>query len=214
VTVSQFFVIAKVLVYLTDGLLPWFNPCYWALADSEGLRGERTKKLERDETMLKQPQQGSSREPDETANQRGEDPTIFKLERELTRLSRLLIAAKSKLRYKLERAHYAILSMLEDSGPQPIGKIAHFLLLDNSTATRQVTAMENLGLVKRFAHPTDQRSRIIGITPRGRSLMQEMQAIRNNHLSTWLSDWSSKELRDFASLLHAYNEVLVDRLDR
>jgi DNA-binding MarR family transcriptional regulator len=172
------------------------------------------KKLERDEVMLRGSQQRISRAPSEAGNQRNTDPTFFGLERELTRLSRLLIAAKARLRYKLERAHYAILCMLEDNGPQPIGKIAHFLLLDNSTATRQVSAMEKLGLVKRLAHPTDLRSRIIDITPRGRSLMLEMRAIRMDHLMEWLASWSGKDRQEFARLLHTYNEVVVDRLDQ
>jgi DNA-binding MarR family transcriptional regulator len=180
---------------------------------ADGREG-RANKLERDNAMLRGSQQRSSRGPNEAGNQHDADATVFRLEREVTRLSRLLIAAKSRRRYKLERAHYAILCMLEDGGPQPIGKIAHFLLLDNSTATRQVAAMEKLGLVKRLAHPTDQRSSIIDMTPYGRSQMQEMQAIRHNQVSSWLAGWSGKELREFARLLHAYNEVIVERLDR
>ena len=53
----------------------------------------------------------------------------------------------------LERSSYGILCQLADEGPQRLGALATAFGLDPSTITRQVQALESLGLAQRSTDP-------------------------------------------------------------
>lgn len=131
---------------------------------------------------------------------------------EITWMGRLLNATRVKLSFCLERSHYAILLRLEKCGPQAIGDIAHGLLLDNSTATRQISAMEEDGLLKRELDRDDQRRAIIHIKPKGVRMLAAMRNQRISALETLVGDWSHEDRRRLVELLDRYNKAVVDRI--
>ena len=58
----------------------------------------------------------------------------------------------------LERSAYGIMCKLADEGPQRLGALATAFGLDPSTITRQVQALEEIGLASRQTDPSDRPS--------------------------------------------------------
>ena len=87
------------------------------------------------------------------------ETSIDVLERELNRLARVLEATQRAFNYPLDRSQYALLRLLEAQGPMPTVALADSLLLDDSTVTRQIAAMEAADLVTRRANPNARSPR-------------------------------------------------------
>ncbi|MBI3496224.1 MAG: winged helix-turn-helix transcriptional regulator [Proteobacteria bacterium] len=68
----------------------------------------------------------------------------------------------------LRATQFSLLAILELKGPQSIGDLAHVLGADRTTLTRNLALVEDQALV-RSRPGDDARSRIIEITPKGRS---------------------------------------------
>jgi DNA-binding MarR family transcriptional regulator len=111
----------------------------------------------------------------------------------------------------LERSAYGIMCKLADEGPQRLGALATAFGLDPSTITRQVQALEEIGLADRRTDPSDRRASILDLTPTGREVLDQTRARRRNRLQEALSDWSESDLKDFGRLLKEFNTSL-DRL--
>lgn len=62
------------------------------------------------------------------------------------------------------------LDALVRGGPTTLGSLATLLMLDKSTTSRVVEALERKGYVKRSTHPSDARAIRLVATARGRSL--------------------------------------------
>src|SRR6478736_4956754 len=67
-------------------------------------------------------------------------------------------------------ARYKVLGMLRWTGPLTLGAIGHRLWITPATVTSAVDRLENAGLSRRVAHPTDARATLVEITPKGRRL--------------------------------------------
>jgi len=134
------------------------------------------------------------------------------VERELMFLGRALEALQRKRRYPLERAQFIILRTLSEGGATTVGGLARVLLLDDSTMTRQVAALEGKGLVKRTPNPADRRAGSIAATARGEALMQDMLALRRERVGRYIADWRPDEREIFGRLLGRLNAELVAAL--
>ncbi len=133
------------------------------------------------------------------------------LEQETAFLVRALEAAQRLHKYPLERAHYLALRVIERQGPQTVASIAHHLLLDDSTVTRQVIEMEQEGLVAKRPNPADRRSALVDITARGLSEAMRMRRQRTERIDGLVCDWSARQRRDFVVLLARFNAALARR---
>jgi DNA-binding MarR family transcriptional regulator len=111
----------------------------------------------------------------------------------------------------LERSAYGIMCKLADEGPQRLGALATAFGLDPSTITRQVQALEEIGLASRETDPADRRASILDLTPNGRDVLEHTREHRREVLRTALADWSEADLTDFGRLLKEFNASL-DRL--
>ena len=111
----------------------------------------------------------------------------------------------------LERSAYGIMCKLADEGPQRLGALATAFGLDPSTITRQVQALEEIGLAARTTDPSDRRASILDLTPNGREVLDSTRARRRSRLQEALADWPEADLTDFGRLLKEFNASL-DRL--
>ena len=111
----------------------------------------------------------------------------------------------------LERSAYGIMCKLADEGPQRLGAVATAFGLDPSTITRQVQALEEIGLAARITDPSDRRASILDLTPNGREILDSTRARRRSRLREALSDWPEADLTTFGRLLTEFNASL-DRL--
>jgi DNA-binding MarR family transcriptional regulator len=111
----------------------------------------------------------------------------------------------------LERSAYGIMCKLADEGPQRLGALATAFGLDPSTITRQVQALEEIGLADRTTDPSDRRASILDLTDNGRVVLEETRARRRTRLQNALEDWSESDRAEFGRLLREFNASL-DRL--
>lgn len=73
----------------------------------------------------------------------------------------------------LRATQFTILSMLAQTGPLAMGRLADMLGLDRTTLNRSVAPLEKRGLVK-SGRGTDPRVRAVEITPAGHALAAEL----------------------------------------
>ena len=66
---------------------------------------------------------------------------------------------------------FAVLEALLHKGPLPINEIGKKILLTSGSITAAVDRLEKRGLVKRRAHGTERRARIVHLTMEGRKLI-------------------------------------------
>jgi DNA-binding MarR family transcriptional regulator len=111
----------------------------------------------------------------------------------------------------LERSAYGIMAKLADAGPQRLGALATAFGLDPSTITRQVQALEEIGLAERTTDPTDRRASILDLTAQGREVLEATRTRRRKRLQEALEDWPESDRTDFGRLLKEFNASL-DRL--
>lgn len=116
----------------------------------------------------------------------------------------------------LERSAYGIMCKLADEGPQRLGALATAFGLDPSTITRQVQALEEIGLAARTTDPSDRRASILDLTDTGRAVLDSTRTRRRTKLQKALSDWPESDLTDFGRLLKEFNasldRILVDEV--
>jgi DNA-binding MarR family transcriptional regulator len=141
--------------------------------------------------------------------------SVESIEQELTLLVRR--AQKVHLRggpteHVVERAAYAILARLHDTGPLRPGALAAHFHLDASTISRQVASLEQAGLITREPDAEDRRACRLRLTGHGRTVLTTTRAERRGVVRELLQSWSPEDLATFASLLAAFNAGLDNHL--
>ena len=115
---------------------------------------------------------------------------------------------------ELERSAYAILCLIADDGPQRLGSIATAFRLDPSTITRQVQAVERLGLAAKSDDPADRRAALLHLTESGQSTIETARAHRRRMLDAILAEWSEDERSTFLTALQRFNDTMDDWIVR
>src|SRR5439155_22127413 len=62
---------------------------------------------------------------------------------------------------------FAVLEMLLHKGPQPVNEIGRRIELTSGAITTAVDRLESRDLVRREAHPSDRRARVVRLTEAG-----------------------------------------------
>src|SRR3954471_21719149 len=103
----------------------------------------------------------------------GVDHVFLALERELAVFLRRARASSGELAREvhpdLESAAYGLLMRLEDAGEQRATDLAAYIGVGKATMSRQLRALEGLGLVTRAPDPADGRAFLVQLTDEGRS---------------------------------------------
>lgn len=108
---------------------------------------------------------------------------------------------------ELQPAGYQILSTLVRCGPAHGRRLAEMLDMDKSSVSRQVTAMESLGLVEREADPADGRAYFLVASDDARKRIAEMRTADQAVLRAQLRNWADEDVPKFAELLARINEI-------
>lgn len=102
----------------------------------------------------------------------------------------------------LNFARYEVLVLLHFSrhGSLPMGKMGERLMIHPTSVTNLVDRLEDAGLVRRTAHPTDGRTTLAAITPAGRHLVvRATQRVTDVQLG--LQGLDERELDQLSALL-------------
>jgi MarR family 2-MHQ and catechol resistance regulon transcriptional repressor len=70
-------------------------------------------------------------------------------------------------------SHFGTLEILLHKGPQSVTEIAHRIGLTAGSMSIALDRLEKRGLVRRHAHPTDRRNRVIRLTAAGKTLIEK-----------------------------------------
>ena len=108
----------------------------------------------------------------------------------------------------LDRALLPLLVRISKAGPIGVAELADSFDLDQSTVSRQLAKLESLGLVERFANPSDQRVRQAMLTDSGRRTASRLHKALARLKDQVLADWSDAERTQLARLLRRLSDSL------
>lgn len=137
------------------------------------------------------------------------DHEFLALERELAVFLRRARASSGEMAREvhpeLEPAAYGLLVRLEESNCQRATELAGYFGVGKATMSRQLRALEGLGLVTREPDPADGRASLVRITDEGRVRFRRVRDARRERYVQKLADWDRAEIAELARLLHHLN---------
>ncbi|MBX3067100.1 MAG: MarR family transcriptional regulator [Microbacteriaceae bacterium] len=99
------------------------------------------------------------------------------------RAQQIMLARVEKLltEFKLTFARYELLRLLSFTrdGAMPMASASSRLQVHPTSVTNTTDRLEDAGLLRRTAHPTDGRATLIRITPEGRDLVERATEVIN-----------------------------------
>ena len=137
-------------------------------------------------------------------------PEGLDLERELAVFLRRARATSGEMAREvhpeLEPAAYGLLVRLEDAGPQRATDLASYFGVGKATVSRQLSALQALGLIARTPDPADGRASLVELTDEGRARFTRVRDARRSRYARKLAAWDPQEIAELARLLHRLNE--------
>jgi DNA-binding MarR family transcriptional regulator len=137
------------------------------------------------------------------------DPEFLALERELAVFLRRARASSGEMARSLhpglESAAYGLLVRLEESGALRATELAGYFGVGKATMSRQLRALEELGLVVREPDPADGRASLVRLTEEGLARFRQVRDARRERYVARLADWDRGEIAELARLLHQLN---------
>src|SRR5436309_13970210 len=121
---------------------------------------------------------------------------LMKAHRALERL-----ATRSIESSEVGLSDFAVLEMLLHKGPQPVNEIGRRIELTSGAITTAVDRLESRGLVKREAHQSDRRARIVCLTARGKGEAVKVFAIHKTAMDVAAGGLSNAERATLIQLL-------------
>ncbi|MEU6280460.1 MarR family transcriptional regulator [Streptomyces sp. NPDC047028] len=139
----------------------------------------------------------------------GADQEFLSLERELTVLLRRARASQGEMAREvhpgLESSAYGLLIRLDELGGQRATDLAAYIGVGKATMSRQLRALEELGLVAREPDPADGRAWLVTLTDVGRGRVGKVREARRARYVNQLANWDRREVAELARLLHELN---------
>ncbi|WP_053661314.1 MarR family transcriptional regulator [Streptomyces sp. MMG1121] len=142
----------------------------------------------------------------------GADREFLALERELTLLLRRARANQGEMAREvhpdLESSAYGLLIRLDELGGQRATELAAYIGVGKATMSRQLRALEELGLIAREPDPADGRAWLVTLTDEGRGRVGKVREARRARYVSQLAHWDRHEVSELARLLHQLNGVM------
>ena len=104
----------------------------------------------------------------------------------------------------LDRALFPMLARVGRRGPLGIVELAELCGRDYTTVSRQVTKLEEMGLVLRRVNKDDARIKEVLVTKKGRAITGALDGAREKILTALLADWDKRELSELSRLLRKF----------
>ncbi|MGA5415000.1 MarR family winged helix-turn-helix transcriptional regulator [Streptomyces pseudogriseolus] len=95
----------------------------------------------------------------------------------------------------------AVLTVLGRDGDMRMSRLAELLSVDMSVTSRHVAHLAERGWIERSPDPADKRSRILRLTPAGRTRLDELFRLTTQLLAERLCDWSDEEVGRLTQLM-------------
>ena len=98
-------------------------------------------------------------------------------------------------------ARWRLLVLLDRYGELSQKQLVRELAIDPAAITRQLKALEQLGMVERHSDTQDARVTNVALTAAGRQAVQSTMAQRNEYIERALGDWQADEIAAFSDML-------------
>ncbi|PTW60243.1 DNA-binding MarR family transcriptional regulator [Breoghania corrubedonensis] len=108
----------------------------------------------------------------------------------------------------LERALFPLLIAVAKRGPIGVVELADGVGRDHTTVSRQVSRLEELGLVARQVAVRDRRVREVVVTDKGRALSDRIDTARLEIARRIFSGWSDADFAQLAVLLRRFADAM------
>lgn len=111
---------------------------------------------------------------------------------------------------RLDPSCYPLITILARHNSLPMSELVSAVGMEKSTVTRQIDAVERLGLAERHPDPRDARARVVTLTPHGR---ERVDAVLASAVAEWrarLAKWDPEDIRTLTRLLHRLSEAASD----
>lgn len=135
------------------------------------------------------------------------DAAIGVIQRELTAFARRARARAAELHPGLSLVESSILDLVIARDGCLGSDLAEHFMLDRSTVSRQVAALERHGYLTREVDPGNRRNHILRASARGRRIAREAENRRSLAFGERLRDWDEDDIARFAGYLMRYNEA-------
>ncbi|MFI6844830.1 MarR family transcriptional regulator [Kitasatospora sp. NBC_00085] len=141
-----------------------------------------------------------------------DDESVMAVEREVSllfRRGRARVAEMSRrVHPQLEGMAYSMLAYIEQAGRVRVTDVGVHFAVGKATVSRQIRALEELGLVDREADPLDRRAALVSLTEDGRRRFLGARDARMERVRALMADWPEEDVVRFAELLHRFNDVV------
>ncbi|HTK11614.1 MAG TPA: MarR family transcriptional regulator [Ktedonobacteraceae bacterium] len=104
----------------------------------------------------------------------------------------------------LDRALFPLLVVIGRRDAIGIMELAGLIGRDHTTVSRQVAALDRLGLVTRRAGTSDGRERKVVATPEGLAIVSALDAARERLVQPILAQWEEQDWKTFVSFLRRF----------
>lgn len=108
----------------------------------------------------------------------------------------------------LDRALFPLLAQIERFGPLGVVELADRLGRDHTTVSRQITKLEQLGLIKRKVDAKDRRIRQAVVTSKGKAMTKRIDAARERIGRRIFETWPEKDIAEFARLMRLFADSM------
>ncbi|GLY80836.1 MarR family winged helix-turn-helix transcriptional regulator [Actinoallomurus iriomotensis] len=125
----------------------------------------------------------------------------------LRRARALTVGMMQEVHHGLDPAAYGLLLGLYDRAPARPSDIAAYFGVGKATISRQLKALEDLGLVERRADPCDGRAHLLALTSEGRRRMDAVRVARRERFYALLDTWPEGDVRTLATMLARFNRL-------
>nr|WP_218061922.1 MarR family winged helix-turn-helix transcriptional regulator [Endobacter medicaginis] len=109
---------------------------------------------------------------------------------------------------RLDRALFPLLVLIGRLGPIGVVELADRVGRDYTTVSRQVTKLDELGLVARRANAADRRVREAVVTMAGRAMTDRLDAARERIGRGIFGSWESGELDELVRLMRKFADAI------
>lgn len=110
-------------------------------------------------------------------------------------------ATRSVGRFQMGATDFAVLEALLHKGPLTVSQLRQKVLLTSGSMTTAVDRLEARGLVARSDDAKDRRTRIVGLTPEGRKLIEGAFTQHSEEMEAALTGFSQQDRAQLLPLL-------------
>jgi DNA-binding MarR family transcriptional regulator len=109
----------------------------------------------------------------------------------------------------LDRALFPLLVLIERFGPIGVVELADRVGRDHTTVSRQVVKLESLRLAERRGSVTDRRVREAVVTPKGKAMIDLVDAARERIGRRIFKTWDMHEMDELVRLMRKFADAVL-----